>query len=69
MLLSFLIPLFSLLTTFAAAENPDGVWGWPQLTPAKGYVNTTFTVQQGAKAFAYIDETYDADKIERAIIQ
>jgi hypothetical protein len=69
MLFTASLAILSVLSTSVLAENPDGVWGWASLTPAKGYVNTTFPVQDGAKAFAYIDEAYDESKIERAIIQ
>jgi hypothetical protein len=61
--------LFAALTAFVAAENSDAVWGWQTLTPAKGYEETTFKVQNGTKVMAYIDDTYDPTIIKRAVIQ
>lgn len=61
--------VFSLLASLVAADNPDGVWGWPSLTPMKGYVETSFNVINGTKVLAYIDQSYTASTIERAIIQ
>ncbi|UZJ55781.1 hypothetical protein CBS101457_005101 [Exobasidium rhododendri] len=74
MLCTALLAIPFLLSSYAIAQsqgtdNSNSAWGWPALTPATGYINTTFPVQNGTKAFAYIDETYNASKIERAIIQ
>lgn len=67
--LALLLLGLTLLTSLAAADDPDGVWGWAKFDEAKGYVSTTFPVMDGASVYAYIDEDYHAHRIERAVIQ